>query len=258
MQTSKYRPFGTEIHQLDWVPGFLKERQLEQIFPILKAVKFDSKLLTLFNRLRERTGASQYIDLGSGAGNVVEYLVKNAEGSYTYTLSDLQPRLDCYRQIQRRNQGRIDFVPYSVDIAQADGILKNKAVTIITTFHELPKAEAVQVIKNLIKNSKGFLIAEPVNKSAFQFIKLPWITLYFWLAPLWARSKSFTRYLFTWLWPVLPLFHAHDGLVSLLRSYNKKDFEKMLNDCATADWEWEVGNLGSDTTYVLAWRKSAA
>jgi hypothetical protein len=144
-----------------------------------------------------------------------------------------------------------------VDSAQADGILKNKAVTIITTFHELPKAQAVQVIKNLLNNSKGFLIAEPVNKSRVQILRLPLIVLYFWLAPLWARPKSLTRYLFTWFWPVLPLFHAHDGLVSLLRSYSKRDFQEMLNSCATADWEWEAGNLGSDTTYVLAWRKRA-
>ena len=245
-----------EIHQLDWIPGFLKQRQLEQILPILRAIHFDRKLLALFNRLKEKTKAKEFLDLGSGAGNVVEFLVRNTEGPYTYAISDLQPCLKSYDEIKHRNQGRIDFVPYSVDLCQADGILKNKAVTIITTFHELDRREAQKAINNLLGYSKGFLIAEPIDKSAGQLFRLPWIVLYFWLVPLWTKPRTFSRLFFTWLVPVLPLFHMHDGLISLLRSYTKLDFVKLLKNGKSRGWEGEVNTIDVDTTYVLAWRKS--
>ena len=255
MQPSN-KPFGVEIHQLDWIPNFLKERQLEQIFPILKAIKFDQKLLVLFNHLKEKTTAREFLDLGSGAGNVIEYLVKNSPGDYTYFVSDLQPRWQSYQKIKQRNSGRINFVPYKVDMCEADGILKDKAVTIITTFHELDRRQAQKVITNLMKNSKAFLIAEPVNKSAGQLLELPLILLYFWLAPFFTKPKSFSRLFFSWVWPILPLFHIHDGLVSLLRSYRKADFLRMLQNGHSSGWQWEIDHLGPDTTYVLAWRKS--
>ena len=255
MQASN-KPFGVEIHQLDWIPNFLKERQLEQIFPILKAIKFDQKLLVLFNCLKEKTDAKKFIDLGSGAGNVIEYLVRNSPGEYTYYLSDLQPHRQSYQEIKRRNSGRIDFVPYRMDMCEAAGILKDKAVTIITTFHELDRRQAQKVITNLMKNSRAFLIAEPVNKSAGQLLKLPLILLYFWLAPFFTKPKSFSRLFFTWGWPILPLFQIHDGLVSLLRSYRKADFIGMLQNGYSSGCLWEVDHFGADTTYVLAWRRS--
>ncbi|OGC89176.1 MAG: hypothetical protein A2142_07630 [candidate division Zixibacteria bacterium RBG_16_48_11] len=256
MPTSKHKPLWVEIHQLDWIPACLKERQLEGIFQILKATRFDRKLLLLFSKLKEKTGSGDFLDLGSGAGNVVEFLVRESSHSFKYTLSDLEPRLDLYQKIKERNPGRIDFVPYSVDISKADGILRGKAITLITTFHELERRNAQNTIDNLLEYSKGFLILEPVNLSLTQLLRFPLLFLHFWLAPFKVKPWRSTSFIFTWVWPILPFFHLHDGLVSFLRSYKKADFARMLQNSSRLGWEWEVSSLGPDTTYVLAWRKS--
>jgi SAM-dependent methyltransferase len=256
LEHASNKPFGVEIHQLDWIPACLKERQLEGIFQILKAIRFDRKLLLLFNKLKEKTGCYDFLDLGSGAGNVVEFLVRESSHSFNYTLSDLEPRLDLYQRIKERNPGRVDFVPYPVDISKADGILKDKAITVITTFHELERRQAQRTIDNLLEYSKGFLILEPVNLSLAQLLRFPLLFLHFWLAPFYARPLRVSSFFFTWVWPILPFFHLHDGLVSWARSYRKNEFEQMLKKNAGSDWEWETGNLDSSVTYVLAWRKN--
>lgn len=256
MPASKNKPLWVEIHQLDWIPNLLKESQLEGILQILRGVRFNQKLLILFQKLKEKTGAREFLDLGSGAGNVVEYIVREDDDSFCYLLSDLEPRLNLYQKIKERNPGRIDFVPYPVDMGEADGIFQGRAVTVITTFHELDQRNAQNLIDNLLRWSQGFLILEPFNKSARQLPRLALLFLYFWLAPFYIRPWRFSSFFFTWIWPVLPFFHWHDGVVSLLRSYQKSDFLQMLQNGSAAGWEWEVAHLGPDTTYVLAWRKS--
>ena len=256
MSKSRNKPVWIEIHQLDWIPSFLKERQLEGIFPILKAIRFDQKLLFLFNRLRDKTQALEFVDLGSGGGNVVEFISQRVNGELRFIMSDISPKLELYQKIKQRNRGRINFVPYSVDLCEADGILNGRAVTIITTFHELDRPRARNFMKSLAKWSRGFLIAEPINISFKQILRMPLLFFYFWLAPFYARPFRVSCFFFTWVWPILPFFHLHDGLVSLARSYRKNEFEQMLKKYAGPDWEWETGNLDSSLTYVLAWRKS--
>ena len=256
MPEPKNKPLWVEIHQLDWIPNFLKERQLEGIFPILKGIRFDRKLLYLFSKLKDKTRASEFLDLGSGGGNVVEFISHKVNGELKFTMTDISPKLELYKKIRERNQGRIDYVAYNVDMCEADGILKGKAVTIITTFHELDRPRARNFMKSLAEWSRGFLIAEPVNICLKQILRMPLLFLYFWLAPFYARPLRVSSFFFTWVWPILPFFHLHDGLVSLARSYRKNEFEQMLKKYAGPDWEWETGILDSSLTYVLAWRKN--
>ncbi|MCI0530396.1 MAG: class I SAM-dependent methyltransferase [candidate division Zixibacteria bacterium] len=244
-----------EFHQQDWLPDYLKVRQLEGIFQILKSVGFDQSLLTLFRKLQANTNAEIYLDLGSGAGNVMRFLAEECGRRINFILSDINPKIDSY-QLLKQTYPQIDYIPQSVDIATADVVLKGKAITMISTFHELDQKQAQRAIGKLFRHSRGFLIIEPFSKWWKQMFLFPAMLVSLFLVPFRIRPWSTGMFIFTWLIPLLPLMHMHDGLVSWLRSYGEKDFRQMIHECSPVGWEWELNCKGWSLSYLLAWRNN--
>ena len=246
-----------EFHQLGWLPDYLKVRQLEGIFQILKSAGFDRSLLTQFRKLQAKTRADIYLDLGSGAGNVIKFLAEKCGDRVKFILSDINPKTDSY-QLLKQTYPQIDYIPQSVDIATAGEILKGKTITMISTFHELDRMQAQQAIGKLFGHSRGFLIIEPFGKWWKQMLLFPVMLVSFFLVPFRVRPWNHGMFIFTWLIPLLPLMHTHDGLVSWLRSYGEGDFRQMISDSSPVGWEWESDCNGWSLSYLLAWRKSEA
>ena len=253
------KPLWLELHQQDWIPNFLKEIQLQEISPILSFIRYDKTFLELFAEWQKHIKTKEFVDLGSGSGNMIRYLLESNNGHFSevhFTLTDLYPQADIFKKLKSKFPENLDYVAEKVDLSDSISVYRNKGVTILTTFHELSRSQADKTMVNLLQHSRGFLILEPLNKSWKQAVKIPGIFLGAVIAPFKIKPRRFTNFLFSCFIPIVPFFHLHDAWVSFLRSYTKRDFQGMLEKFGNKNWSWIVDNIGNDITYVMAWRKN--
>ncbi|OGC79838.1 MAG: hypothetical protein A2145_03575 [candidate division Zixibacteria bacterium RBG_16_40_9] len=256
--SSKEKTLWFESHQQDWIPNSLKTIQLDGIFHISAFINSNQKFLTLFKEWQKKLRTKQLVDLGSGSGNLIKYIFENNQGYFSdlhFTLTDWEPQIKLFQRLKNKFPQNIGYLTQKVDIADAPEVIKNKAVTILTSFHELPKNKAFKTIFNLFNYSAGFFIYEPLNRNWFQLVKIPGIFLASLILPFKMKPWRWQNFFFSWLIPLVPFFHLHDSWVSFLRSYTVKDFRLWLEKLGNKDWDWVVDTIGRDITYVLAWRK---
>ena len=72
--SSKEKALWFESHQQDWIPNFLKQIQLEGIFYISAFINSNRKFLTLFSQWQKKIKTKEFVDLGSGSGNLIKYI----------------------------------------------------------------------------------------------------------------------------------------------------------------------------------------
>jgi len=253
------KPLWLELHQQDWIPNFLKEIQLQGISPILSFIQYDKKFLELFTEWQKHIKTREFVDLGSGSGNLIITLFENSNGNFSklhFTLTDLYPQKEIFQKLKKQFPENIDYVAEKVDLSDSVSVYRNKGATILTTFHELSRSQADKTMVNLLQHSRGFLILEPLNKSWKQALTIPAIFIGAVIAPFKMKPRRFRNFLFSCVIPIVPFFHLHDAWVSFLRSYTKKDFQNMLGKFGNKNWSWIVDNIGNDITYVMAWRKN--
>lgn len=83
-----------------------------------------------------------------------------------------------------------------------------------------------------------------------------------WIATPFMRPFRPSRWLLTYLLPVVPLLSLWDGLVSCLRTYSLRELEEMAAGVGTEDWTWEAGylpvaGLPCRVTYLLGYPSEA-
>ena len=87
----------------------------------------------------------------------------------------------------------------------------------------------------------------------------PLITIasYFFMTPF-IKPRTFPRFFWTYLIPVVPLATSWDGIVSILRTYSPKELKELTDSCTSSGYTWEVGYASTGTpvfsfTYLVGY-----
>ena len=68
----------------------------------------------------------------------------------------------------------------------------------------------------------------------------PWALLSFVVTPL-IRPFRWSRLLWTYVIPIIPLVLLFDGVVSCLRTYRPQELREIIEKLTASDYQWEVG-----------------
>ncbi len=249
-----------EIEDFQWYPKIIREGQtdylrfLTELFQVYRAVL--PKFLETFNK----SGESQIIDFCSGGGGAIvmvrDYFKKEQKTDFQAILSDLYPNLPAFSYLKNKTQNEISFYPESVNALNPPENLDG-FITFFNSFHHFRPSEAQQILKTAISKKQPIGIFEPMEKSLFQFIiNILALTLVLFLTIPFLRPFKWSRLIFTYLIPLIPLGTLWDGMVSILRLYTPKDFRKMMHDLDPENrMIWETGTARHTfgrVTYFMA------
>jgi hypothetical protein len=114
--------------------------------------------------------------------------------------------------------------------------------TMFLSFHHMPPPVAQGIINDAIRTGQGIAICElmirTVPYALFSAITFP-------LVPLLTFHRypfSVLRFIFTFIFPVIPFVFAFDGCVSTLRTYSDDDIKAMIKKSPNSEsFEWSVG-----------------
>lgn len=215
-----------ELHDLASCPGSLRDALTDFLAFALNLARTYEPAVPLLRRALSRTGATRIVDLCSGAGGPWPWLA--AEMNVPVLLTDLYPH--------RGRVAGLHRVP--VDARSVPAELKGFR-TLFTSFHHFRPADARAILADAVRRGEGIAVFEAASRrpADLALVTLTWLGVL--AAAPFVRPFRWSRLLWTYLPPLLPLVGTFDGVVSCLRWYSPGELRALVQGFDT--FEWDIG-----------------
>jgi len=262
-----------ELHEQSWFPSSIRDG-------ITDALQFGLNLLNAYDPIapllrgtldsaRSRTNfghsnvGQAVVDLCSGGGGPWFDLSRKLQSrtpsgdppARRIWLTDKYPNLDAFQTIGAGSENHITHYPGSVDAMAVPPELKGFR-TMFTSFHHFSPEEARAILQNAVDAAEGIGIFEITRRASSTIgLMIAWVLLLFVCTP-WIRPFRWSRLLWTYLVPIIPLVLLFDGVVSCLRTYRPGELRAMVAELKASKYRWEIGEqLGGKApiTYLIGY-----
>jgi hypothetical protein len=232
-----------EVHEQPWFPKTLRSEVTDVLQFGSEAAKTYSSIAPVLGRALAASGSRSVVDLCSGSGgpwlDLSQRLDADTAGIHVL-LTDKFPVAAGQGNLKTSSANGVQFYEKPVDAKQVPAELTGFR-TMFTSFHHFPPAEARAILQNAVDAGQGIGIFEVTRRSGFAIAMMfPWS-----LSPLvftpFLRPFRWSRLLWTYMLPVIPLVLLFDGIVSCLRSYRPRELREMVKGLAGPKYHWEIG-----------------
>ncbi len=232
-----------ELHEQPWFPSSLRDEITDALrfgFNLLKAY---APIVPLLQRVLDSTQSRSIVDLCSGGGGPWFNLSRKLRGDppgLQIWLTDKYPNFGALQNVRAASENQMTFYPGSVDAMKVPGELKGFR-TMFTSFHHFPPEEARAILQNAVDASESIGIFE-ITRRAWSTIGLTFafVLMLFVCTPL-IRPFRWSRLLWTYLVPIIPVVLLFDGVVSCLRTYRPQELRELVERLTASEYQWEIG-----------------
>ena len=112
-----------------------------------------------------------------------------------------------------------------------------------TSFHHFPFDEARNIIQSAVNARQGIGIFEITRRTPSAILLIVLWSLMPFLFTLFVRPFRWSRLLYTYVFPIIPLVLLFDGVVSCLRTYKPVELREMTNKLTSTEYRWQAGEL---------------
>ena len=219
-----------ELHDLPACPPSLRDALTDFLAFALNLSRAYDPAGPLLRRAIARTGARRVVDLCSGAGGPWSRLAQQV--GVPVLLTDLYPH--------RNGVSNLPFHAEPVDARAVPPALDGFR-TLFTSFHHFPPEEARAILADAVTRGQGIAVFEAARRAAREVavVALTWLGAL--AAAPFIRPWRWSRLLWTYLPPVLPLLGTFDGVVSCLRAYSPAELAELVR--GLDGYEWDIGEM---------------
>lgn len=258
-----------ELHEQPWFPSSLRDDVTDAVqfgFNLMKAYEPIAPLLqSVIDSSANGTNDQQSIvDMCSGGGGPWLDLsrklrCRNAASSegFQIWLTDKYPNLEAFRSISASSDRHIAYYPESVDAMDVPSALKGMR-TMFNSFHHFSPEDARAILQNAVDAGESVGIFE-ITRRAPSTIGVIFIgVLLLFLHTPRIRPFRWSRLLWTYLIPIIPLVLLFDGVVSCLRTYRPPELRGIVEKLRSRQYNWEIGELAggrAPVTYLIGYPK---
>jgi len=257
-----------ELHEQPWFPASIRDEITDALqfgFHLLKAY---APIAPLLRRALDSTASGSIVDLCSGGGGPWFDLafrldsreqpspqIQGGGPVLQIWLTDKYPNLRASQNVKPASGNRITFYPDSVDAMNVPRELKGLR-TMFTSFHHFPPGQARAILQNAVDAGEGIGIFEITGRAPSTIgLVLAWIFMLFLCTP-WIRPFRWSRLLWTYLVPIIPLVLLFDGVVSCLRTYRPPELRALVATVTASEYQWEIGECSTGKaaiTYLIGY-----
>jgi len=253
-----------EFTDLSWYPDLFRRFQTDYLQFVASLGSGHRYLIPLFKRAMQSADTNEIVDLCSGGTGPWIHLAGQLEQAglpVNITLTDKYPHPDSVQKRSAASRQPIKYLAQPVDAMNVPESLKGMR-TLFEGFHHFKPNQAKLILQDAVNKRSAIGIFEATLMPPLGIILLllsPFITIasYFLMTPF-ITPRTFARFFWTYLLPVVPLATSWDGVISLLRTYSPKELKELTDSCISNDYTWEVGHASTGTpvfsfTYLVGY-----
>jgi hypothetical protein len=233
-----------EFEDQPWFPRVLRSHMMSWLS---SAYRYSSLPAIWAGYIASALPSSQpleIVDLASGgAGPLPLVRDKLAAKGYVVSiiLTDLHPDPGAMTTLNDRG-GPIRYWPEPVDATLVPVQLKGVR-TMFTALHHFPPDAASQIFRDAFEKKIFLFVFEGSVRSVGSLAGSLLIPLAVLALTPWVRPFSWSRVLWTYIVPILPVVILWDGVVSQMRTYSQPELALMTSRFSSADYTWEAGEI---------------
>ena len=249
-----------ELEDQGWFPKTIRDAGTDFMRYIARLGRPYRSIVPNLRRALDLTGSHRILDLCSGgAGPVLEIREElAAQGcDVSLTLSDKYPNNSAFQAAHQQSNGEVDFILTPVDATavpqDASGFR-----TLFSSLHHFRPESAKRMLQDAVDRRQPIAAFEITQRNPVYLMATVLVPLTLWVFGLFVRPFRWSRLLWTYLVPVVPLFLTWDAFVSCLRTYSVKEMQELVDGLRCEDYVWEVGRVGgriSPVSYLLGYPK---
>ena len=253
-----------EFEDLPWFPAVIRSGMMDYLRFMISTLRIYQPIVPLLAKALHRSGQHHLLELGAGSGGGTETLWRalRAEGfpHLRITLTDLYPQPEAWATISTHTHNAIDHEDAPVNALHVPQHLRGFRV-VFSTFHHFPPADAENLLRDAVQAGTGIGVFEGAGRRWWEYVAawtvLPLAQLL--LTPFFQPFR-FSRLVFTYLLPIIPLCTIWDGTVSLLRLYSEAELLALARRAdETGKFTWQAGKKchgwGAEVSYLVGWPK---
>jgi hypothetical protein len=248
-----------EIHDQTWFPRFLRDYFTEALQLIFNVGSLYIPIVDRLQSALKDARACRVLDLCSGAGGPWLWLCQLVEQEgylpIDIWLTDRFPPARTFdlKSIDSRN--RIHFHPAPVDATNAPSDL-NGFRTLFTSFHHFKPQEARAILQDAVNKREGIGIFEVPRRCFLTILLVFAIPVADLMLVPFMRPFRWSRLIWNYLIPVIPMVLWFDGIVSCLRTYSPSELGELITALAANNYRWDIGEergslLPVSVTYLI-------
>jgi len=214
-------------------------------------------LIPLFKRAMKNAGTAEIVDLCSGGTGPWMHLKKQLEKAglpVSVRLTDKYPDPEALLRLPEADRKGIIYINEPVDAMKVPRRLKGMR-TFFEGFHHFKPEQAVAILQDAVDSGAAIGVFDAALKPPFGLILLalsPFITfLTYLLVTPFLKPRRLSRFIWTYLIPVVPVLTCWDGIISLLRVYSAGELKELTAKLKPNGFSWESGLAETGTPVFL-------
>ena len=259
-----------ELHEQPWFPSSLRDDVTDAVqfgFNLFKSYEPIAPLLQ--GLIDSAPNEQSVIDMCSGGGGPwldlsrkLKSGVNGDSAGVQIWLTDKYPNIEAFKNLSTpfNHDGNchISYYPEPVDAMNVPRALKGLR-TMFTSFHHFSPDAARAILQNAVDAGESIGIFEITRRapSAIGIIFIG-VLLMFLHTPR-IRPFRWSRLLWTYLIPIIPLVLLFDGVVSCLRTYRPQELREIVDKLTSCQYQWDIGELAgkrAPVTYLIGYSKA--
>jgi len=253
-----------EFNDLPWYPQTFRRMQTDYLQFVATLGGGHKNLVPLFQRALQHAGTMEILDLCSGGTGPWLRLQKHLENAglpVTIQLSDKYPNLEAIQKWAAASPRGIEYLAEPVDASHVPAHLKGMR-TLFEGFHHFKPEQARSILQDAVEQKAAIGIFEaslmpPMGLLLLLLAPITTIFSYLVLTPF-IKPRTWWRFLWTYLIPIVPLATCWDGVISLLRVYSVQELKALAASLPGNDYTWEIGVASTGTpvftfTYLVGY-----
>lgn len=234
-----------ELEDLAWCPSAVRDGGTDWLGFVANAMGVFTAVAPKVRAAMAATGTDRIIDLCSGGGgpwlSLAPELAKS--GPAAVVLSDLYPNRAALAALVGRSGGRLTVHPEPVDATdvplELDGVR-----TIFNAFHHFPPNRARAILADAVGKRRAIVIVEPASHRGIALASMPLQLPAILLLTPFVRPVRLSRFLLTYLLPLIPVLVLWDGTVSMLRLYLEDELRELVESVPGHEtFDWDIGRV---------------
>ena len=249
-----------EIGDQEWCPRIIRDYFTDYLRYFENLTHIYKDAAPIIEKGLASASERKIIDLCSGASGPWSRLVEEVT-NVEVLLTDLYPNKPRMSAINDLNLTTIKYCESPVDASNVETSYAGLR-TLFSGFHHFKPSQAESILKDAVNKNEPIAVFEFTERTTLNlFIEPVVVTLAVLITTIFIKPRKITRYLFTYLIPIIPLMVVWDGYVSNLRTYSVQELAGMIKNLDADHYDWETGlkktkHPGINLTYLLGRPKS--